>query len=66
MSKRFRIGWSQEEYGWYYFNAESIEEAQQLIEQVDNGDIEVEQLPDFYCRVTNGQHEWINRLQEDI
>lgn len=66
MGKKFKIGWSQEEYGWYYFQAENIEQAQKLIESVENGEIEVEDLPNFYCRVTNGQHEWVNRLQEDI
>lgn len=64
MSKQFKIGFSQDEFGWYYFNAESVEEAQALIEQVDEGEIDVEQLPNFYKKVNGGQHEWINSLEE--
>ena len=66
MSKRFKIGFSQDEYGWYYFNAENVEEAKALIEQVEEGEIDVEDLPDFYKKVNGGQHDWINSLEEVV
>ena len=66
MSKRFKIGFSQDEYGWYYFNAENVEEAQALIEQLEEGEIDVEDLPNFYKKVNGGQHEWINPLEEVV
>jgi hypothetical protein len=66
MSKRFRIGFSQEQYGYYYFNAESVEEAKALIEQLEEGEIEAEELPSFYQKTNGGQHEWINPLEEVV
>lgn len=65
MSKQFRIGFSQSVYGWYYFEADSTEEAQALIEQVDNGEIDADQLPGFYEKTNGYEHEWINPLEEE-
>lgn len=64
MSKRFRIGYSQDEYGYYYFSAKDLKEAKALIEQLEEGEIDVEDLPDFYNKINGGEHDWVNRLEE--
>jgi hypothetical protein len=61
---RFRIGYSEESYGWYYFDADNAEKAQELIELVEEGELEAEELPAFYKKENGGQHEWINDLEE--
>lgn len=66
MSKRFRVGFSEEQYGYYYFDAESVEEAQALIEQLEEGEIDAEELPGFYQKTNGGQHELINPLEEVV
>lgn len=54
MSEQFRVGFSTEEYGWYYFSAESKEQAEELVEQLQEGVIDPEELPDFYKKVNGG------------
>lgn len=65
MSRQFRIGFSQSVYGWYYFTAETAEEAQALIQQVDDGEIDADQLPGFYEKTNGYEFEWINPLEEE-
>lgn len=61
---RFRIGYSEESYGWYYFDADNAEKAQELIELVEEGELDADDLPAFYKKENGGQHEWINDLEE--
>jgi hypothetical protein len=61
---RFRIGYSDESYGWYYFDAENAEQAQELIFLVEEGELDVKKLPAFSHKENGGQHEWINPLEE--
>lgn len=61
---RFRIGFSEESYGYYYFTADNLEQAQQLIAQLEDCEIDVADLPEFYEKVNGSQHEWIDPLEE--
>lgn len=59
----FRVGYSQSDYGWYYFEADDIEHARKLIDKVQEGIIEVEELPGVYQRITGGDHEWLSSVE---
>ena len=63
---RYRVGFSFEQYGYYYFDAESLEQAQDLVEQVERFDIDEEDLPSFNRKINGGQHEWISDVEEVI
>lgn len=64
MSKQFRIGYTESVSGWYYFDAETLEEAQDLIEKIDNGDLDVNDLPGVVERTNNYESEWITNVEE--
>jgi hypothetical protein len=61
---RFRVGFSEEAYGYYYFDAKDMDEALDLMEKVEQFEIDVEDLPAFNRKVNGEQHEWINPLEE--
>jgi hypothetical protein len=61
---RFRIGFSEEAYGYYYFDADNLEQAQQFINEIEEGDRDTDDLPEFYQKTNGGQHEWISDLEE--
>ena len=61
---RFRIGFTEESYGYYYFDAPSIEDAQKLIAQAENFEIDLEDLPAFNRKTNGSQHEWLDALEE--
>lgn len=61
---RFRIGFNQNEYGYYYFDANSVEEAEKLIEQVQLFEIDVEDLPSFNRKTNGSEHEWLDGLEQ--
>ncbi len=61
---RYRIGFSEEAYGYYYFDAPNAEEAQRLIDQVEQCELDIEDLPSFNRKTNDSQHEWINPLEE--
>ena len=63
MSEQFRVGFSNEEYGWYYFSADSKEQAEELIEQLQEGMIDPEELPDFYKKTNGGSDEIISVVE---
>jgi hypothetical protein len=63
MSEQFRVGFSTEEYGWYYFNADSKEHAEELVEQLQEGEIDPEELPDFYKKVNGGGDDIISVVE---
>ena len=63
---RYRVGFSVEQYGYYYFDAESLEQAQDLVERVERFDIDEDDLPSFYRKVNGGQSEFISDVEEVI
>lgn len=63
MSEQFRVGFSTEEYGWYYFSAESKEQAEELVEQLQEGEIDPEDLPDFYKKTNGGSDDIISVIE---
>jgi hypothetical protein len=54
----YRITFSEEQYGYIYFSATSEAEAQSLLEQVRDYEIEIEDLPEVVVKVKNGQCEY--------
>jgi hypothetical protein len=57
---RYRFNLDEEQYGYVYFDAESMTEAQGLFEQVQEGDLMPEDLPNGYVRIKNGQCNYDN------
>jgi len=55
---RYRFSFSEEEYGFIYFDAESREEAESLLDQIQNYEIDVDDLPSGNKKVKNGQCEY--------
>jgi hypothetical protein len=64
MSEQFRVGFSNEEYGWYYFSADSKEHAEELITKLQEGEIYPEELPDFYQKTNGGSDEIISVVEK--
>jgi hypothetical protein len=54
----YRIDYYEEESGFIYFEAENLKQAQELFEQVQNGEIFDEDLPNFFKKSRNGQNEF--------
>ena len=52
---KYRFNLDEEQYGYVYFDAESMTEAESLLEQVREGDLMPEDLPSGYVRIKNGQ-----------
>jgi hypothetical protein len=61
---RYRIGFSEEAYGYYYFDADSLEQAQDLIDKVDDGEMDITELPNVYRKENNGEHDWLSDVEE--
>jgi hypothetical protein len=53
--KRYRFKLDEEQYGYVYFDAESLTEAESLLEQVVEGDLMPEDLPNGQVRIKSGQ-----------
>jgi hypothetical protein len=53
--KQYRFRLDEEQYGYVYFEAESMEEAESLLEQVIDGDLMPEDLPNGRVNIKNGQ-----------
>ena len=60
MSKRFRFAFDEDQFGYVYFDAESLEEAQDLLEQVQDYEIELTDLPNAYVRHKGGEVRYEN------
>lgn len=60
---KFRVGYSQSDHGWYYFEADDIEHARKLFNKVTEGEMEIEELPGVYQRITGGDHEWLSSVE---
>lgn len=52
---KYRIYYTEESYGNILFDAENLEEARKLYEQVFDGEIEAEWLPNYERREKAGQ-----------
>jgi hypothetical protein len=53
--KQYRFRLDEEQYGYVYFEAESMTEAESLLEQVQDGDLMPEDLPNGRVNIKNGQ-----------
>lgn len=54
MAKLFRIEFSREEYGFVYFSADSEDDAEVLLGQVERGERDIEELDDFEFKIKSG------------
>ncbi len=54
MAKLFRIEFSREEYGFVYFSADSEDDAEILLGQVERGERDIEDLDGFVFKVKGG------------
>lgn len=52
---RYRFQFDIQEYGYIYFDAESKEKAESLLEQVREYEIDPEQLPSYYIKHKAGE-----------
>jgi hypothetical protein len=59
--KDFIVWYSQEESGKIYFSAESMAEAKALIEKVKEGELEVEDLPNYDRKI-----KWFDFTLEEV
>lgn len=53
--KQYRFKLDEEQYGYVYFEAESLTKAETLFEQVRDGDLMPEDLPNGRVNIKNGQ-----------
>ena len=53
--KQYRFKLDEEQYGYVYFDAESMTEAESLLAQVQDGDLMPEDLPNGRVNIKNGQ-----------
>lgn len=53
----FRVGYTRITNGWIYFTAENQNQAEQLIEAYECGEIDQEDLPDQYERDFNFEYD---------
>lgn len=58
--KQYRFNLDEEQYGYVYFEAESMTEAESLLEQVRDGDLMPEDLPNGRVNIKNGQCNYDN------
>lgn len=59
----YRISYYEEDSGFIYFDALNLTEAEALAEQLQNGEIDYEELPEVIRKSRNGQAEF-NQLEE--
>ena len=58
--KQYRFNLDEDQYGYVYFEAESLTEAKSLLEQVQDGDLMPEDLPNGRVNIKNGQCNYDN------
>lgn len=58
--KQYRFNLDEEQYGYVYFEAKSMTEAESLLEQVRDGDLMPEDLPNGRVNIKNGQCNYDN------
>jgi hypothetical protein len=55
---RYRISYYEEESGFIYFDAPNLADAEGLLEQLQNGEIDDTDLPEMVKKSRNGQLEF--------
>lgn len=60
---RYRFIIDEEQYGYVYFDAASMAEAERLLEQVQDGDLMPEALPGGQVKIKSGQCNY-DKLEE--
>lgn len=63
--KRFSIKFDEEYYGYIGFTAESPEEAQKVLEQLEAGEIDERELPNYWRRDKSGNTEFSDLTEEE-
>ena len=61
----YRFQFDEEQYGYVYFDAESKQEAESLLEQVQEYQIDLEELPSFYIKHKHGETRYENLEEVD-
>lgn len=54
MSKTYMVWYSTGEYGKAWFKADNLEHAESLLDQIDQGELIPEELPDYEYKVKGG------------
>ena len=54
----YRISYYEEDSGYIYFDAKNITEAEELLEKVQNGEMDYEELTNAFRKSRNGQNEF--------
>ena len=60
---KYRISYYEQESGYIYFEAENMEKAQELIDDIETGDYLVEDLPGYVKKSKSGEYE-LDDLEE--
>jgi hypothetical protein len=60
---RYRFTYYEEDSGFIYFDAPNLTEAEALLEQLQNGEIDDTDLPEFIRKSRNGQVDY-DQLEE--
>jgi hypothetical protein len=55
---KFRVRFYEEASGYVYFDAEDAQQAQELVDSLEAGDLFEEELPNTYRSTKNGQNEY--------
>ena len=55
--KQYRFSYHEQESGYIYFEAENMEKAQELLDEVETGDLLIEDLPNYFKKVRSGEYE---------
>jgi hypothetical protein len=55
---QYRISYYEEDSGYIYFDAPNLADAEGLLEQLQNGEIDYEELPEAFRKSRNGQAEF--------
>lgn len=61
---RYRFAFSEEAYGYIYFDAKDKEDAESYFNALDRYDIDETELPNFAKSIKGGQGEYIYQLEE--
>lgn len=60
---KYKFSYYEQESGYIYFEAENMEKAQELFDEVETGDIFIEDLPGYFKKVRSGEYE-LDDLEE--
>ena len=60
---KYKFSYYEQESGYIYFEAENMEKAQELFDEVETGDIFIEDLPGYFKTVRSCEYE-LDDLEE--